>query len=321
MKAWIADRYGAPDLLRMSEVERPQPKRGEVLVKVLAATVNRTDTCLLRGIPPFARLATGLLRPKNPILGGEFAGVIEELGEGVTTHQVGEGVYGMTTGSFGAHAEYLTIDPSTTLERIPKGLDFSQAAASIESAYYAYYFLNKLDLEPGQRVLVNGATGGIGSALVQMLRYHGLEITAVCRSEHFELVRSLGAERLIDYVGEDFTELEGGYDFVMDAVGKSSFGRCKPLLRPGGVYISSELGAKGQNLALALVGPLLGSKRVRFPLPLDCRASMLFVKGLIERGEFRAVIDRSYPFERMPDAYRYVEAGQKLGNVVIEMQA
>ena len=207
------------------------------------------------------------------------------------------------------------------LTTIPGNITYEQAAASIEGAHYAYNFINKVNLKSGKKVLVNGATGAIGSAVVQFLKYFGvINVTAVCSTKNIELVKSLGADKVINYTKEDFTKEDQKYNFIFDTVGKSSFGKCKPLLQPDGVYISSELGYMAQNLFLALITPIIGNKKVIFPLPTDCRGSVLLIKKLIEKGKFKAVIDRKYPLEQIVEAYKYVEKGHKIGNVVITVE-
>lgn len=317
MKAIVRTQYGPPEVLQLREVEQPEPKDREVLVKVHAATVNRTDCGILWGKPFIIRFFTGLWKPSTPTPGTDFAGEVTAVGKEVTAFKPGDRVWGFNDTGLRSHAQYLTIAEDNALARIPDGISYEEAAASGEGAHYAYNFVNKLELQPGQRVLVNGATGAIGSAAVQLLKHYGIGVTAVCSGEHTELLRSLGAERVIDYTREDFTQDGQQYHAVFDAVGKSSFGKCKRLLYPGGIYLSSELGFMAQNPILALLSPLLGSKKVKFPLPVDCRRSVLLINGLLEKGEFRAVIDRKYPIEQIAEAYYYVASGKKIGNVVI----
>ncbi len=325
MKATVCTKYGSSDVLQIKEVDKPTPGDDEVLVKIHATTVNRTDSAYIRAIPfIIGRLMTGLFRPKNPIPGTEFAGKIESIGKNVSSFKVGDRVFGFTETNFGAQAQYMTISEGAALTTIPDDLAYEQAAASSEGAFYALNFLNKVKIESGQKVLVNGATGAIGSATVQFLKYHGVDVTAVCNTKNMELVRSLGANRVIDYTKDDFTKEEFAkdderYNYVFDTVGKSSFGKCKPLLQPGGVYISSDLGYMAQNLFLPLFTKI-GNKKVKFPIPADCKGCVLFVKELIEKGKFKAVIDRKYPLEEIVEAYKYVEKGQKTGNVVITVE-
>jgi NADPH:quinone reductase-like Zn-dependent oxidoreductase len=320
MKAAVHTRYGPPDVVRIAEVAKPAANDNQVLVKVHATTVNRTD-CGLRAAKPFiVRFFTGLRRPRATVLGNEFAGVVEAVGGGVTSFEVGDRVFGFNGVSFGAHAEYLTIPEDGSLATMPANSTFEEAAASTEGSHYALSFLRKAKIRSGQDVLVNGATGAIGSAAVQLLKHLGANVTAVCDTKHVELVRGLGADRVIDYTAEDFTRDQQTYDVVLDAVGKSWFGRCRRLLKPGGIYLSSDLGPLSQNPILALVTPLSGGKKVMFPLPRDDQEMVRYLKGLMESGAFRPVIDRRYPLDQIVEAYRYVETGQKIGNVVISVE-
>ena len=319
MKAAVHTSYGPPEVARISEVEKPAAKDNEVLVKVHATTVNRTD-CGLRAAEPFVnRFFTGLIRPRVTVLGNEFAGEVEAVGSGVTSFEVGDRVFGYNGSRFGAHAEYLAIPEDGSVATMPANVTFEEAAPSTEGSHYALSLIRKAKIRSGQGVLVNGATGAIGSAAVQLLRRLGADVTAVCDTENVELVRGLGAGRVIDYTAEDFTKDEQTYDVVLDAVGKSSFGRCKRLLKPGGIYLSSDLGPLSQNPILALITPLFGGKRVMFPIPRDDQEMVRYFKGLVESGEFKPLIDRRYPLDQIVQAYRYVETGQKIGNVVISV--
>jgi NADPH:quinone reductase-like Zn-dependent oxidoreductase len=325
MKAIVYTKYGPPSVLQLKEVERPVPSDNEILVKVRATTVNRTDCANLRAKPFIMRFSMGLFNPKNPILGTEFAGDIEAIGNAVSSFNIGDKVFGFDDSGISSYAEYLVISDDKGLATIPENITYEQAAASIEGAHYAYNFINKVDLKSGNKVLVNGASGGIGSATVQLLKYYDALITAVCNTKNMELVKSLGASRVIDYTKEDFTKDKEKYDFIFDSVGKSSFGKCKLLLKPGGVYISSELGWMAQNLFFALITAIFGSlpgqdrKKVKFPYPPNIRRSVDLIKNLIEKEKFKSVIDRSYPLEQVPEAFVYVEKGQKTGNVVITL--
>ncbi len=320
MRAVICTKYGPPDILQLKEMEKPLPEDNELLIEVHASTVNRTDCGLLRAKPFIVRFFTGIFKPRKSIPGTAFAGIIKAAGEKVTALKVGDRVFGFDDSGSGSHARYMTISKDKALTTIPGDMTYMQAAACTEGAHYAYNFINKVNLSSDQNVLVNGATGAIGSAAVQLLNYFGVNVTAVCEGEYSELVKSLGANKVIDYTQEDFTEIDHTYNYIFDTVGKSSFARCKPLLKAGGAYISSELGYMAQNIFLALTTPILCSKKVKFPIPTDCRGSILFIKQLIEDGKFKAVIDREYPLEQIVEAYRYVEKGQKIGNVVITME-
>jgi len=324
MKAIVYTKYGPPDVLKLKEVEKPIPKDNEVLIKVYATTVNRTDCATIRAKPFFARLFTGMFKPKKQIPGTEFAGTIEEIGETVKSFKVGDRVFGFDDQGLRSHAQYLTISEDKGLTTMPENITYEQAAASTEGAHYAYNFINKVNLKSGQKVLVNGATGAIGSAAVQLLKYFDVNVTAVCNTKNIELVQSLGADKVIDYTKEDFIKDEEKYNFVFDTVGKSSFAKCMPLLQPGGVYISSDLGYMAQNVFLPLITPIIkpmiGNKKTIFPMPTDVRRSILLIKKLIEKGKFKAVIDKKYPLEQIVEAYRYVETGHKTGNVVITLE-
>jgi NADPH:quinone reductase-like Zn-dependent oxidoreductase len=319
MKAAVHTSYGPPDVVRIAEVEKPTAKDHEVLVKVHATTVNRTDCGFRAGKPFFVRFLTGLIRPKVTVLGYEFAGEVEAVGSGVTSFVVGDRVFGFTGSRFGAHAEYLAIAEDGSLATMPTNLTYEEAAASTEGSHYALSMIRKAKIRRGQDVLVHGATGAIGSAAIQLLKSLGAEVTAVCDTKNVELVRGLGADRVIDYTAEDFTRDTQTYDVVLDAVGKSSFGRCKRLLQPRGIYLSSDLGPLAQNPILALITPLFGGKRVMFPIPRDDQEMARYFKGLLESGEFRPVIDRRYRLDQIVEAYTYVETGQKIGNVVISV--
>jgi NADPH:quinone reductase-like Zn-dependent oxidoreductase len=321
VKAAVHTRYGPPEVVRIAAAPQPIVNDNEVLVKIHATTVNRTD-CAYRAAKPFIimRLLTGLIRPRVTILGNEFAGVVEAVGSGVTSFEVGDRVFGYNEGPFGAHAEYMSIPEHGSIATMPANLTFEEAAPSTEGSHYALSLIRKARIQAGQDVLVYGATGAIGSAAVQLVKSLGANVTAVCDTDNVELVWGLGADRVIDYTVEDFTKDEQTYDVVLDSVGKSSFGRCKRLLKPGGVYLSSELGPFSQNPILALATPLLGGKKVMFPIPKHDQEMVSHLKELIESGQLKPVIDRRYPLDQIVEAYRYVETGRKIGNVVISVE-
>jgi NADPH:quinone reductase-like Zn-dependent oxidoreductase len=328
MKAAVHTRYGPPDVVRISAVTKPTAKDNQVLVKVHATTVNRTDCGFRAGKPFIVRFFTGLIRPKVTVLGNEFAGEVEAVGSGVTSFEVGDRVFGysgLQHGSrFGAHAEYLAMPEDGSLATIPASVTYEQAAASTEGAHYALTMIRTAKIQRGHDVLVYGATGAIGSAAVQLLKRLGAHVTAVCGTDYMELVRGLGADRVIDYTAEDFTKDEQRYDVVLDAVGKSSFFRCRRLLKPGGIYLSSDGGPLNQNLVLVLITPLVGvfgGKKVLFRVPRDDQEMVRYFKELIESGAFKPLIDRRYPLDQIVEAYRYVETGQKIGNVVISVES
>jgi NADPH:quinone reductase-like Zn-dependent oxidoreductase len=321
MRAAVRDRYGPPEVVRVVEVEKPAVRDRDVLVRVRATTVNRTD-CGLRAAKPWIyRLFLGLRRPRRTVLGTEFAGEVEAVGGGVTTFGVGDRVFGFSGTTFGAHAEYLVMpEEGSMMAAIPEGLTFEEAAPGSEGSHYALSSIRAAKVRRGQDVLVYGATGAIGSAAVQLLKQLGATVTAVCATDQLDLVKGLGADRVVDYTAEDFTRDGHSYDVVMDAVGKSSFGRCRRLLKPRGVYLSSDLGPLSQNPPLALVTPLGRGRRARFPIPRSDPGVMASLKELIESGAFRPVVDRRYPLDQIVEAYRYVETGRKVGNVVISVR-
>ena len=317
MKAAVHTRYGPPDVVQIADIPRPSTTDNDILVRVYATTVNRTD-CGYRAAKPFiVRLFSGLRKPRATVLGNEFAGRVESVGSVVTSFEVGDRVFGYCEGSFGAHAEYLSIPHDSPIAIMPSNLSYEEAAPGTEGAHYALAFITRGKISKGQHVLVNGATGAIGSAAVQLLKSVGADVTAVCHTENVALVKRLGADRVIDYATQDFTAGDDFYDVIIDAVGKSTFGRCKHLLKERGIYLSSDLGPYAQNLLLALLTPLLRGRRIVFPLPQQNAQIVAYLKELMETGKFTAVIDRRYSLDKIVEAYQYVESGRKVGNVVI----
>lgn len=315
MRAVLCRKYGTPDVLHLEEVERPTPKNDEVLIKVHAATVNRTD-CGFRGAEFFiTRIFTGLLRPKHMILGMELAGEVVAIGSDVAEFVVGDSVFGITT--FGAHAEYICLKESAAVAKKPINVTFEQAAAVCDGGILALAGLKHADLHKGRRILIYGASGSIGTAAVQLAKYFGADITAVCSTKNLELVKSLGANEVIDFTHEDFTKNGERYDAIFDAVGKQSFRRCRRSMMPDGIYIESDTGFLFHVPLLALLTRWIGKKKVVLLLPKNTKANVIFLKELIETGQYRAVIDRRYPLEQVVDATRYVETEQKTGNVVL----
>jgi NADPH:quinone reductase-like Zn-dependent oxidoreductase len=317
MRAAVHTRYGPPEVVQVTEIDTPSPAADELLVRVHATTVNRTDCGYRTPTPAFARLLFGLTRPRTTVLGNEFAGEVVAAGGEVTAFVVGDRIFGYVEGSFGGHAEYLTVASDGLIAAMPPGLTFAQMAPATEGAHYALSAIRRARTTAGDTVCVYGATGAIGSAAVQLLKILGATVTAVCATPHLELVEGLGADRVIDYTVEDFTAAGQVHDLVIDAVGKSSFGRCRRLLKPGGVYVSSELGPFGQNPLLALVTPALGGRTVRFPFPIEDRQMIRWLGEQIGAGRFTPIIDRRYPLDEIVAAYEYVETGRKVGNVVI----
>ncbi len=319
MKAAQHTQYGPPEVVQLVDLATPQPTAREVLVRVHTTTVNRTD-CGFRSAEYFiSRFWSGLFRPKYQVLGNEFAGEVVQVGPDVTSFSIGDRVFGYNDVRFGGHAEFLVIGEQEAIAHIPESFSYTEAAPLLEGSHYALCDIRAANVQSGQNVMVYGATGAIGSAAVQLLKHMGAHVTAVCNTKNVELVRSLGADVVIDYLTEDYTQTKKRFDFIFDAVGKSSFGLCKPLLHSKGIYISTELGMRGENIFYALFTPLFKGRKVLFPLPSITRKDVLYLKDLAERGAFKPVIDREYPFASIVEAYTYVESGQKTGNVVINL--
>jgi NADPH:quinone reductase-like Zn-dependent oxidoreductase len=317
LRAVVNTEYGGPDVLRVVDVDRPIPRPDEVLVEVHATTVNRTDCGFRAPWPWFIRLFAGLRRPRRTILGSEFAGVVVEAGSAVTQFAVGDEVFGANADRFGAHAEYVRVRERAPIAAKPQGMSFEEAAAVCDGAILAMTCLAWPHLRDGQRILIYGASGSIGTAAVQLAKHLGAHVTAVCDTANIEIVRSLGADEVIDRTVEDFATNGETYDVVLDAVGKRSFAQCKGSLDDGGSYVSTDLGPYSQNVPLMLWTRFVGPKKAMMPLPRYTKDKVLRLKELIEAGAYRAVIDRTYPLEQAADATRYVETEQKTGNVVL----
>ena len=315
MRAVVYDRYGPPEVLRLEDVERPVPDVDQVLVRVRATTVNRTD-CGLRGARPFiTRFFTGLLRPKHRIPGIELAGEVEAVGAAVTEFEVGDRVFGVK--GYAAHAEFTCIRERGPLAQMPAGMPFEDAAAACDGASLALACLRRGGALQGRSVLVYGASGSVGTAAVQLAKHFGAHVTAVCGTDNVELVRSLGADEVVDYLQSDFTKNGETYDVILDAVGKHSFRRCRRSLERGGVFVETDLGFMWHAPLLILLTRWIGDKRVAVGITRYTKQDVLFLKELVETGEYRPVIDRRYPLEEVVEATRYVETGQKTGNVVL----
>lgn len=323
MRAVVYDRYGPPEVLHLEEVPKPAPREDEILVKIHATTVNRLD-CHTREanrssgpmVSALSRLVSGVRGPRQRILGSELAGEVEAVGAAVHEFKVGDRVFGLTGLRFGSYAEYNCVRESARITQMPSKMSFEEAAAVPDGAMNALWSLGQVRLRPGQRVLVYGASGSIGTAGVQLAKHFGAEVTGVVTStENLELVKSLGAAEVIDYTQEDFTQNGKTYDVVFDAVGKHSFARSKVSLKPGGYYLATD---GFRNLVLGPWTALFGEKKVSFTIPPRYpKQDLQLLKGLIENGEYRAVIDRRYPMEQVVEAHRYVDTQQKVGNVVL----
>lgn len=317
MRAVVHDRYGPPEVLRVADVDRPVPKDDEVLVRVHASTVTRSDTDL-RGLEyPFTRFMTGIRRPKRAIAGMEFAGSVEETGAAVTSFRAGDEVFGIEEG---ANAEFVTVRESGVITQKSAGLTYEEAAALPDGALLALTILRRESPLGGKSVLVYGAAGSIGTAAVQLLtRHFESDVTAVCDTKDIELVRSLGAREVLDRLREDFTSSGKTYDLIFDAVGKHSFRRCRRSLKPGGIYVTAGLGFMYHVPLVALFTRFVGSKRAKLGIGRYRREDLLLVKELVDAGMYRPVIDRRYALDEVVEATRYVESGQKTGSVVLRV--
>jgi NADPH:quinone reductase-like Zn-dependent oxidoreductase len=322
MKAVVYDRYGPPGVLRIEEVEQPAPRDDEILVRVRATTVNRLD-CHTREanrsnglvISGVSRLVSGIRRPRQPILGTEFAGEVAAAGSAVTRFGPGDRVFGNTGLRFGCHAEFTCVPQTARVAPMPAGMGFEAAAAATDGALNALWCLRLAGPLKGRQVLVYGASGAIGTAAVQVAKHFGAEVTAVCGPKGVEVVTALGADRVIDYTQEDFASARERYFSVFDAVGKQSFARCRDVIEPGGTYLATD---GFRNLLLGLWTARFGDRKVMFKLPPRyTQQDVVLIKELMAAGSYRPVIDRVYPIEDVAEAARYVETQQKIGNVVL----
>jgi NADPH:quinone reductase-like Zn-dependent oxidoreductase len=330
MKAAIYTEYGSPDVLRIEEAKKPVPKDNEILIKIHAVSINFGDLLArnMKTVTPgkfsmplplwlLTRIAFGFNKPRIKILGSEFAGEIEAVGKNVRRFKEGEQVFGYLGPSMGANAEYMCMRESKLVAVKPTNLSYEEAAAIPYGALTALNLLRKVKIRSGDKVLINGASGGIGSAAVQLAKYYGAEVTGVCGTPRLELVKSLGADHVIDYTKEDFTQNGETYNLIVDILGKRTFSRCQNALKPKGCYLLASF--KTGQLWQMMLTKMKGDKRVLCALSTEGLNDLLFVKGLIEAGRIKSVIDRCFPLEAIAEAHRYVESGAKKGNVVITM--
>ena len=331
MKAIVYTKYGPPDVLQLKEVEKPTPKDNEVLIRIYATLVNYGDITArnFKKISPRkfmiplplwlpVRIMFGFRKPKKKILGGEFAGKIEAVGKDVKLFKEGGQVFGYRGMNMGANAEYLCMPEKGTVAIKPANMTYEEAATVPYGAIVALNLLRKVNIQSGQKVLINGASGGIGSHAVQLAKYFGAEVTGVCSTPRLELVKSLGADKVIDYTKEDFTTSGETYDLIFDILGKSSFSRCKRSLKQNGRYLLASFGMR--QLFQMLWTKIKGSKEVICALSIEKAEDLIFTKELIEAGKIKSVIDRRYPLEETAEAHRYVEKGHKKGSVVITLE-
>jgi NADPH:quinone reductase-like Zn-dependent oxidoreductase len=323
LKAIVCTGYGAPDVLQLRKVEQPVPRDNELLVRVRAASVTTADSMMRKGTPAYARLFLGLRKPKKPVPGTGFAGDIEATGREVRQFRTGDQVFGETGVNFGAHAEFVCVQEDGLVARKPDHVSYEEAATICDGALTGYNFLSAMvKVQEGHRVLVNGASGSLGTSAVQLAKYLGANVTAVCSTKNLEWVKSLGADRVIDYTEEDFTRTGDTYDIIYDTVGKSSFRQCKRSLTQHGVYLSPVLSLP--LLFRMLLTSLTGGKKAKFsatglkPVP-ELRNLLAKVTELVEGGKIQLVIDKRYDLEQIVDAHRYVDTGHKKGNVIITL--
>jgi len=321
MKAIISTKYGGPDILELHEVEKPTPKDNEVLVKVYAASVSTADSMMRTGKPYIGRLFTGISKPKNSIPGTGFAGIIESVGKSVTSFNKGDKVFGENITTFGTNAEYVCVPEGGVITIKPDYLSYEEAAPVCDGALTSINFLKNLaKIQPGQKVLINGASGSLGTAAIQIAKYYGAVVTGVCSTTNLALVKSIGADKVIDYAKEDFTKSIGKYDIIYDTVGKSSFSACKKVLAKNGIYISPVLGMS--LLVDMMCSSIFGKKKAKFSatgiLPVtELNLLLKEVKEIIGAGHLKTIIDKRYKLEHIVDAHNYIDKGHKKGNVVI----
>jgi NADPH:quinone reductase-like Zn-dependent oxidoreductase len=317
MKAIVCTEYGPPDVLQLKEVEKPTAKEDEVLVKVHAASIQQTDINFRTGTPFLARVLAGLFKPKNQILGCDYSGTVEATGKNVDEYSVGDEVYGQLDKRTGTHAEYISVSMKEVSPK-PKNLNFVEAASVGVAGTMALQCLRDHgEIQQGQKVLVNGASGGIGTFAVQIAKSYDTEVTGVCSTANLEMVKSIGADHVIDYTKEDFTERVNEYDIIFDAVRKNTFANCKNALTSKGIYVTTEFGP-GIILQMKMNSNPNGKRMVGMLLNVDPQ-DLVFLTELIEAGKIKPVIDRTYPLEEIADAHRYVEKGHAKGKVIIKM--
>lgn len=323
MKAIVCSKYGSPEVLQLKEMKKPLPGDNEVLIKVVAASVTAADGMIRRGTPFYGRFFLGLMRPKYPIPGTGFAGEVEAVGENVSRFKKGDAVFGETGLVFSAHAEYVCLSEESVMATLPGNMSYEEAAPVCDGALTSWSFLKDIgNIRSGQRVLIYGASGSLGSAAVQIARHFGADVTGVCSTANVDMVKSLGADQVIDYTRKDFTKNSQTYDIIYDTVGKSSFSRCKASLTQSGVYLSPVLSLS--LLLQMLLTAKIGSKKAKFSATgirpaAELRVLLDELKETIEAGKIKSIIDRRYRIEQVADAHRYIDTGRKKGNVVLAM--
>ena len=318
MKAIVYKKYGSPDVFEPMDMEKPTPKANEVLIRIYATTVTTADCMMRRGDTFLSRILLGFIKPKKKyqILGTEFSGTVEAVGEMVKKFSPGDEVYAFRGFGTGCYAQYKCMDENGSLAIKPINMTFGEAASVVDGASTALFFVKeKANIQKGQKVLINGASGSIGTFAVQLAKYYGAEVTCVCSTKNIELVKSLGADKVVDYTKEDFAETVDSYDIIFDTVGKSSFEHCRNALKTKGKYIVTVMTSK--LIFQSILTKLANRKKAIFAMSLNKTEALNFIRKLIEDGELKAIIDRQYPLEELSAAHEYVEKGHKKGNVVI----
>jgi NADPH:quinone reductase-like Zn-dependent oxidoreductase len=318
MKAIVYKKYGSPDVFESLDLDKPIPGPGEVLVKVFASTVTAADCMMRRGDTILSRILLGLLKPKKKyqILGTEFSGIVEAAGSSVKKFKPGDAVYAFRGFGTGCYAQYKCINENGSLALKPCNMEFPEAASVVDGATTALFFLKeKANIQKGQKVLINGASGSVGSFAVQLAKYFGAEVTGVCSTKNIDMVYSLGADKVVDYTKEDFTGTGDTYDIIFDTIGRSSFARCRKVLKNNGKYVVTLMSFK--VILQSIFTKPGNSKKVIFAMSLNKTGALNFIRTLIEEGKLKTIIDRQYQLEELPAAHEYVEKGHKIGNVVI----
>lgn len=320
MKAVIYQKYGSPEVLQLVEIAKPIPSKDEVLVKMKTTSVTNADCYMRRADTLFSKLVLGLFKPKKryQILGTEFSGIIEKIGKDVTEWRIGDEIFGFRGFGTGCYAEYKCISSKGSLTLKPVNIGFEEAVSYVDGATTALFFLKeKAKIKPGQKVLVNGASGSIGTFAVQLAKYFGAEVTGVCSSQNIDLVKSLGADKVIDYTQDDFTLSNESYDIIFDTVSKSTFSKCKKVLSKNGAYIDTMFSIS--NVFQSIWTGVLCKRRVIFAMSVDKKEALNFIKGLVEKEKLQTIIDKTYILEQIIEAHKYVETGHKKGNIVISI--
>lgn len=321
MKAVFTTGYGSPEIFKIAEIKKPAPKENEILIKIHASAVTKADTMMRTGKPYIGRLMIGLFKPKNPIWGTGFSGTVEHVGNGVKKFKIGDKVFGENLKTMGTYAEYVTVEENGIVCHLPDQLSFEEGAGMCDGGVTSLNFLVNLGkIKAGQKVLINGASGALGTAAVQIAKYYGANVTAVCSSKNIPLVKDLGADQVIDYKTQDFTKQVGTYDLIYDTVGVRSFKECCQALKENGIYASPVLGIPLLNHVI--LSAVFGSKKAKFSatgaLPeKEIKRLMGILLEIIDSGQLKGVIDKKYPLDQLVDAHKYIDQGRKKGNVVL----